>query len=190
MLDKILLRIAKTAILSKFNAEELINQNKIIKEYPFLSKKGASFVTLHYDHQLRGCIGSIIARRPLLEDIIQNSFSSAFKDPRFRPLESSEFSHLTLEISVLSEPKLIDYDNFYDLVNKVHPNIDGLILKHKSFQGTFLPQVWEQLKTPKEFLEHLSFKAGTDPSIYTKHPQIYAYQVEAIEDSFQNIETI
>ena len=190
MLDNILLRIAKTAILSKFSAEKTINKNDLIQQHPYLDKNGAAFVTLEYNHQLRGCIGSIVARRSLLEDIIHNSISAAFSDPRFRPIDTSEFSQLSLEISVLSEPKLLEYDNFNDLVKTIKPNVDGLILKHGSYQGTFLPQVWEQLKSPKEFLEHLSLKAGTSPSVYNEHPQIYVYNVDAIEDEFDNIKPI
>ena len=187
MLDLILLRIAKTSILSSFDSNYLVNKNKLLSTYPYLNEMGASFVTLHYDKNLRGCIGSIIAHRTLLDDIINNANSAAFKDPRFKPLQTDEFSHLRLEVSVLSEPKLLNYKDFDDLCNKVRPNIDGLILKYGSYQGTFLPQVWEQLPHAKLFLEHLSIKAGTTPDIYEKHPQIYTYQVDAIEEKFDEI---
>ena len=187
MIDTILLRIAKSAILNKFDKKDNFNKDELLDKYPFLGRDGAAFVTLKYEHQLRGCIGSIVAHRKLLDDVIYNAEAAAFSDPRFNPLSSDELSHLNLEVSVLSEPKILEYDDFDDLVKKLRPNIDGLILQHGSYQGTFLPQVWEQLPTSKEFLEHLSMKAGSNPSIYKQHPTIYTYQVDAIEERFDEI---
>jgi len=187
MLDPILLSIAKNAILSRFSAEYLPDREEILKNFPFLNKDGASFVTLNYDNSLRGCIGSIVSHRILYDDIVNNAISAAFNDPRFTPLDSSELSHLNLEVSVLSRPEIVEYKDYDDLVKKVRPNIDGLILKHGSYQGTFLPQVWSQLPTSKEFLEHLSMKAGANPSIYKENPTIYRYSVDSIEKSFEEI---
>ena len=187
MLDAILLQIAKTAILNKFDKKYVINKEDILSEYPYLSEKGAAFVTLNYNKQLRGCIGSIIAHQSLLDDIIHNAVSAAFSDPRFQPLNAEELSGLNLEVSVLSEPKLLEYQDFEDLKQKIHPNIDGLILKYGQYQGTFLPQVWEQLPKPEQFLEHLSYKANANPSIYEHHPDIYTYQVNAIKRNFNEI---
>ena len=190
MLDPVVLKVAKSSIIAHFTNNLTINKISLLNNYPFLNKNGAAFVTLHYDKELRGCIGSIIAHRTLLEDIIHNAFSCAFHDPRFQSLSEDEFSHLTLEVSVLSEPKLLEYSDFEDLVQKIRPNIDGLILKHGSYQGTFLPQVWEQIPDSKLFLDHLSMKAGSNPEIYNNHPEIYTYQVEAIEKKFDEIEPI
>ncbi len=189
MLDSILLSIAKTSILSKFDSNYTINREKLVSDYPYLKEDGASFVTLHYDENLRGCIGSIIAHRTLLDDILDNAISAGFKDPRFNQLTSDELSHITLEVSVLTPPKPLNYTDFDDLVQKVRPHIDGLILKHGIYQGTFLPQVWEQLPKAKDFLEHLSMKAGSNPAIYYEHPEIYTYQVDAIEERFEEIST-
>ncbi len=187
MLDSILLRIAKNSILHEFNGSYTFDKNKLIDEYPFLKKDGASFVTLKYDGHLRGCIGSIVAHRSLLDDVSSNAVSAAFHDPRFHQLNENEFPHILVEVSVLSEPKLLEYEDFDDLLKKVEPDIDGLILKHNGHQGTFLPQVWEQLHSPKEFLGHLSMKAGLNPSVYAEHPTIYRYRVEAIEGKFDEI---
>jgi AmmeMemoRadiSam system protein A len=188
MLDPILLRIAKTAILSKFDPKYTIDKERLIEEYPYLAKPGAAFVTLNKAKNLRGCIGSIIAHQSLLDDIIQNAQSAAFSDPRFNPLRPEEIDDtLTLEVSVLSEPERIEYSDFEDLKRKIVPHKDGLILKYGQYQGTFLPQVWEQLPTPEQFLEHLSYKAGANPSIYSLHPEIYRYRVEHIEDRFNEI---
>ena len=188
MLDPVLLRIAKTAILSKFDPKYTIDKESLLKRYPFLAKPGAAFVTLNKEKNLRGCIGSIIAHRTLLDDIIHNAKSAAFSDPRFNPLEPGELDEsLTLEVSVLSEPQRVEYGDYEDLKRKIVPQKDGLILKYGQYQGTFLPQVWEQLPTSEQFLEHLSYKAGANPSIYALHPEIYRYRVEHIEDRFDEI---
>ena len=187
MLDSILLRIAKSAILSQFDDEPIIDKEKILNQYPYLKDDGAVFVTLKNEHDLRGCIGSLVAHRTLYDDITHNAVSAGFSDPRFESLTKDELSYLTLEVSVLSKPELLEYKDYDDLLHKVKPNIDGLILKHGVFNGTFLPQVWEQLPTPKLFLEHLSMKAGSYPSIFEEHPTIYRYSVDAIEERFDEI---
>ncbi|MFA6190742.1 MAG: AmmeMemoRadiSam system protein A [Sulfurimonas sp.] len=190
MLNNILLQIAKSAILSKFDGGSNLDRESLFHKYPFLKKHGAVFVTLNYDNQLRGCIGSIAPYRTLLDDVLHNAVSAAFGDPRFTPLSSRELENLTLEVSVLSEPTILEYKDYDDLLKKVKPFVDGLILKHGSYQGTFLPQVWEQLPRPEQFLEHLSMKAGANPSIYALHPTIYRYEVEHIKDNFKNIKGV
>lgn len=187
MLNKVLLKIAKSSIISQLDSSHKIDKEELVRDFPYLAKNGAAFVTLHADDKLRGCIGSIIAHQSLLDDIIANARSAAFRDPRFEPLSASELSHIKLEVSVLTEPELVEYEDYSDLLTKVKPKFDGLILKHGRFQGTFLPQVWEELASPKKFLEHLSMKAGANPSIYEEHPTIYRYNVEAIEENFDEI---
>ncbi len=187
MVDSILLKIAKTAILRKFDNDYILDEKALLDEYPFLSQEGAVFVTLKYNNDLRGCIGSIIAHRRLLDDLIHNAISAGFRDPRFNALTADELPQLSLEVSVLSKAEILQYKDYDDLLTKVQPNIDGLIIEHGRFQGTFLPQVWEQLPTPKLFLEHLSTKAGATPAIYNEHPTIYRYGVEHIEENFDEI---
>lgn len=190
MLNNILLQIAKSAILSRFEGENILDKDLLLKEFPFLQEKRAVFVTLNYNQQLRGCIGSITPYRSLLEDVIHNAISAAFSDPRFAPLSSRELDNLTLEVSVLSQPKILEYSDYEDLLKKVRPFVDGLILHHGAYQGTFLPQVWEQLPHAEQFLQHLSMKAGANPSIYAQHPTIYRYEVEHIKDNFKNIKGV
>jgi AmmeMemoRadiSam system protein A len=187
MIDEIVLRVAKSAILSRLDSSYSFDKKAVEDKYLFLKDKGASFVTLKYDASLRGCIGSIIAHRTLLEDIINNAISAAFKDPRFEPISKEELSHLNLEISILTPPEILEYDDYEDLLKKVTPFKDGLILNYGSYQGTFLPQVWDELNSPDLFLEHLSYKAGANPSVYAYHPAIYRYRVEAIEENFDEI---
>jgi hypothetical protein len=190
MLDAILLRIAKSAILDKLDDKQRVDVESLIKKYPFLDKDAAVFVTLKFDDNLRGCIGSIIPHKKLIEDIIHNAISAGFDDPRFKAISEEELSHLSLEVSVLSEPKILEYEDYDDLQKKVRPNIDGLILKHGIYQGTFLPQVWEQLPRAKQFLEHLSMKAGANESVYSEHPTVYRYEVEHIQERFDKVEEL
>ena len=187
MLDKVLLQIAKNSILSKFDLNYFVNSNSILHKYDFLNELGACFVTLHLNGRLRGCIGSIVAHRKLIDDISLNAVSAAFNDPRFSPLRLEELVNLELEVSILSSPEALDYTDFDDLVSKIRPKADGLIFNFKNYRGTFLPQVWDQLPDSREFLEHLAYKAGTNPSIYEEHPYIYRYQVEAISEKFNAI---
>ncbi len=187
MLDFVLLQIAKHAILEEFSSAYDFDKEKLLVDYPFLKKDAATFVTLEYDHHLRGCIGSLIAHRFLFDDIFQNAKSAAFHDPRFHPLHERELSHINIEVSVLSEPEIIEYKDFNDLLTKVEPELDGLVFKHKGHQGTFLPQVWKELKSPKVFLEHLSIKAGLSPFVYEEHPDIFRYRVQAINEDFDKI---
>lgn len=190
MLDPVLLRIAKNAIFFKFDQSYVYDENKLLEAYPFLNERAATFVTLEHDHHLRGCIGSVIAHRTLYEDVVKNAVAAAFEDPRFHPLNEKELSHISIEVSLLSEPELLEYDDFRDLLLKVEPFIDGIIFQHKGHHATFLPQVWEQLRSPKEFLEHLCVKAGLSPSVYDEHPVIYRYRVEAIKENLENIPTL
>lgn len=187
MIDEIVLRVAKSAILSEFDSSYSFDKKALQQKYPFLKEQGACFITLEYETKLRGCIGSIIARRTLLEDIIGNAISAAFQDPRFKPLSKEELADINLEVSILTQPEILEYDDYEDLLKKVTPFKDGLILNHGSYQGTFLPQVWDELRDADLFLEHLSHKAGANPSIYAYHPSIYRYRVEAIKENFNEI---
>lgn len=190
MLDSILLRIAKTSILQKFSGDFAVPRGAVLKQYPQFKEMGATFVTLKTGGSLRGCIGSVIAHQPLIDDLIQNAQSAAFKDPRFSPLTPDELSTLTIEVSVLTKPQLLIYKDYRDLIQKITPHQDGLILQYRHYKGTFLPQVWEQLPDPHQFLEHLAYKANANPSIYEHRPDIYLYRVEAIEEAFDAIQPL
>lgn len=176
------IQIAREAIQSSFD-KHTIDKYLILEQYPQMSMKKASFVTLTLNGHLRGCIGSLIAHRPLIDDLISNAQSAAFHDPRFAPLTPQEFTHTKIEISLLSEPKHIDYIDKADLKSKIHVNEDGVILQlGDNHQATFLPQVWEELKDFESFFSHLGMKAGigNDPIVY--HPNIFIYQVEKIKE--------
>jgi AmmeMemoRadiSam system protein A len=180
MKKELLLEIAKSAILNEFTKKEL-NRDAILKKYPELGEKGAVFVTLKKGGDLRGCIGSLIAYRSLLEDIISNAKASAFHDPRFKPLDRGELSQIDIEISILSPYKMVMYRDKEDLKRKIRPNIDGVILKLGTYQATFLPQVWETLPDFDLFFANLCRKAGVESlDCLDKQPTIFVYQVEKV----------
>ncbi len=127
---------------------------------PPLQAPGACFVTLKRGGMLRGCVGSPSAVKPLVEDLAQNAFSAAFRDPRFPPLEARERADLTVSVSVLSQTEPIASDSEAQLLDTLRPGVDGLIISDGRCRALYLPAVWETLPEPAEFLHHLKRKAG------------------------------
>ena len=155
-----------------------------------LSAPGAAFVTLRTQHgDLRGCIGSLEARRPLVEDVRENAIAAALRDPRFPPVKAAELDNLVVEVSVLTAPEPLDFDGPDDLLRKLRPNVDGdragpgVLIERGWNRATFLPQVWEQLPSPEEFLGNLCYKAGLPPNAW-RWPdlKVSIYQVEKFEE--------
>ena len=184
MIEQILLDLASKSIEDKLNNQNAIKRDVLIDEYPSLLEKRASFVTLNLNKNLRGCIGSLMPHRPLIDDIIHNAYSAGFEDPRFQPVTKEEFKNIEIEISLLSLPKELIYDDVYDLKSKIRVGIDGVILKHSVNnsvqQATFLPQVWDQLPTFEVFFAHLVQKARLNIDCLDSHPQIFTYQAQKI----------
>ena len=181
-MKKILLKIARASILEEFEGKKLINRDELIREYPFLAEERATFVTLKIDGNLRGCIGSILPRMPLIDDVIYNAKQAAFADPRFPPLTPQEYEKIHIEVSILTIPKKLEYEDINDLRQKIRPNIDGVILSLGEYQATFLPSVWEELPNFDIFFGHLCMKAGMSGDCLKYHPIIYTYQAEIIEE--------
>lgn len=138
----------------------------------------ASFVTINLNGRLRGCIGSLVAYRPLAEDIASNAQSAAFKDPRFAPLKMSEFKDIEIHISVLSQPEPLQVDSREDLLQKIKPGIDGLIIEEQGHRATYLPSVWDQLPAPEQFISELRAKAGLGRNGWSEHTRVYRYTTE------------
>jgi len=180
-MNKLLLDIAKIAILSEFDKTIKINENELLQKYPILQELRATFVTLTINGRLRGCIGSLIAHRTLLDDLIHNAKSAAFGDPRFPPLSQEEFSFVSVEISLLSTPVEVHYTDKNDLKTKIQKGIDGVILKSGYHQATFLPQVWESLSEFDDFFGALCQKAGLNGNCLDSKPTIFKYGVEKIK---------
>lgn len=174
-------QIAKNAIRSHFT-ERLIDKDEWLERCPELSAQGATFVTLTIHGHLRGCIGSIIAHRSLIEDLMHNAISAAFHDPRFPPLSRDELEEVDVEVSLLTPPLEVTYKDASELSRIIRPKIDGVILRLGHYQATFLPQVWEELPDFHSFFSHLGLKAGIGSNPLSYHPDIYTYQVEKYKE--------
>ncbi len=155
-----------------------------LKEYPpALQEIGASFVTLTIKGQLRGCIGSLEAHVPLVEDVRAHAIHAAFEDYRFPSVKAEEVKKISIEISRLTPPEPLVYEHPTDLPGLLHPQVDGVILKDGSRRATFLPQVWEQLPDPKMFLGHLCEKMGSSKRLWElKLLEVFIYHVEEFHE--------
>lgn len=148
---------------------------------PELKTPRATFVTLQKQGELRGCIGSLEAARPLAEDIADNAYAAAFQDPRFQPLREGELEGLEIHLSLLTPSEPMAFTSEQDLLDQLQSGTDGVILAEGSRRGTFLPSVWKQLPTPKQFLEHLKLKAGLPASYWSDSIKAWRYRTEVIE---------
>jgi AmmeMemoRadiSam system protein A len=150
---------------------------------PKLRQPGVVFVTLTIEGQLRGCVGALEAYQPLIEDVREHTVAAALKDFRFTPVTSDEIPRISIEISRLTPAEPLDYDGPEDLLLKLRPNIDGVVLKDGPRRATFLPQVWEKLPSPVMFLEHLCQKMGASPNLWRqKKLEVLTYQVEEFHE--------
>ena len=147
---------------------------------PIFDELGACFVTLEMDGLLRGCIGSIVAYEPLLDNLIKNAYNSAFSDPRFPPVSEEEFLKIELKVSILSSPVKINFKDENDLLNQIVPFVDGLIIKDGRYQAVYLPSVWEQLPDKKDFLDSLKQKAGLSRSYFSETFEAFRFCTEYI----------
>jgi AmmeMemoRadiSam system protein A len=145
-----------------------------------LTAPGASFVSLHRRGALRGCMGSLEARRPLAEDVAGNARAAAFLDPRFPPVAPEELAELELEISVLGPARPLPAASEAELLAALRPGVDGLVLCEGGRRATYLPSVWTQLPDPAEFVRQLKRKAGLPPDYWSPRLRFDRYEVESI----------
>jgi len=144
----------------------------------WLHQPGATFVTLTKNKELRGCIGSLEARLPLIEDVQNNAVAAAFHDPRFDPLTESEYAEISIEVSLLGTPEPLNFTYEDEALSQLVPDRDGVILEMGHHRATFLPQVWSQLPIPSEFLAHLKNKAGLPPDYWSDELHLSRYTVQ------------
>jgi AmmeMemoRadiSam system protein A len=169
-----LLEVARRSIAHALEHGDQIPLN--IEDYPEpLRQPRATFVTLHLNGELRGCIGTLEAHQPLVLDVAQNAYSAAFSDPRFLPVTAAESTQLEIHISILNPAQEIHFTSQRDLIGQLQPGVDGLILQEGLRRGTFLPSVWEQLPRPEEFFAHLKLKAGLPPDYWSPELQVWRY---------------
>jgi len=147
---------------------------------PKLREERVSFVTLKIQGQLRGCMGALVATRPLISDVAIHAYAAAFSDPRFASLQSSELPQLDVHISVLTVPEPMAFTSEADLIRQLQPGVDGLIIKDGWYRGTFLPAVWEALPEPQEFVRQLKHKAGLPMNHWSDSLTIQRYTAESI----------
>jgi AmmeMemoRadiSam system protein A len=155
-----------------------------LDDYPQrLRQPGVTFVTLTIDGMLRGCVGALDAYQPLIEDVREHALAAALEDFRFPPVQPDELEKISIEISRLTTPRPLDYDDPDDLLNKLHPGVDGVVLKDGLRRATFLPQVWEKLPFPVTFLEHLCQKMGGPADLWRQRLlEVLIYQVEEFHE--------
>ena len=148
-------------------------------EEPWLRESRATFVTLMQGDELRGCVGALEAQRPLAEDVAENARAAAFEDARFTPMTRDEFARTDIEVSLLSTPKRLAFEGHADLIGRLRPGVDGIILEQseEGKHATFLPQVWEGLPDPEQFIAHLKQKAGIAQSVDIRRCRVKRYSV-------------
>jgi AmmeMemoRadiSam system protein A len=169
----VLLRLARGAI-----HEALGLQGLCCDDAGWLNEPGASFITLTRAGKLRGCIGTIEAKRPLGEDVRSNAVAAATRDPRFDPLESSELFDLSVEVTVLSPLQRLLFTSEEEAILQIRPQIDGLVLSFRDRRGTFLPQLWEHVRTTEEFLAQLKKKTGLPSNFWDPEICLHRFTVE------------
>lgn len=177
-----LLRMAREAMEYAVRAKKLppLNSSKLSST---LREQGASFVTLTIRGQLRGCIGALEAYQPLADDVREHAIAAALEDPRFPPVSEDELSRIQIEVSRLTRPVPLEYTDANDLISKLRPHVDGVILRDGFHRATFLPQVWEKIPDPSKFLDNLCYKMGVSDNLWrNKHLDVLVYQVEEFHE--------
>jgi AmmeMemoRadiSam system protein A len=149
----------------------------------WLKELGACFITLTQQGDLRGCIGSLEARRPLLQDVKANAYAAAFRDPRFSPLTLGELDYTEVEVSLLSPMQPISFCDEREALAQLRPGIDGVVFEFGAYRSTFLPQVWEQLPECGIFMAHLKRKAGLPPDFWAEEVKLSCYTVSKWKES-------
>ena len=180
---KFLLNIARDAIDRRINNKPQIVQELVEDLSPALLAPGASFVTLTKHGQLRGCVGALEPRLPLYRDIYEHAVAAATMDYRFPPVQPNELDHIQIEISRLTVPEKLEYKDPDDLITKLIPFRDGVVIHHGTKRATFLPQVWKKIPDPNLFLDHLCQKLGCEAGIWKcTHLDVFVYQVEEFNE--------
>lgn len=168
-----LLAIARNAIEKHFGRSA-----RTAISHPLLAIPAATFVTLTQKGELRGCIGSLEAYRPLALDVAENAVAAAFRDPRFSPLGEDELPRTRVEVSLLDTPDAIEFKDEADALAQLRPGLDGVILTHGNRRATFLPQVWESLPEPQRFMSQLKLKAGLPAYFWDEDIALARYGVQ------------
>lgn len=175
-----LLRVAGWSIQHGLRHRQALSVNPL--DYsPALRERRATFVTLHLAGQLRGCIGTLEATRPLVEDVAYHAHAAAFHDPRFDPVTADEAHRLEIDISILSPPRPLACASEEDLLEQLVPGVHGVILEDGDRRATFLPAVWQTLPDKRQFLDHLRAKAGLPARHWSDTTRVLLYTAQTVK---------
>jgi len=181
-----LVRLARATIAERLTHPMTNDNHRAMQtdlQAPVFASRCGVFVTLKIKGILRGCIGSLTSSEPLVENVRRNALNAAFQDPRFPPLDPEELAQIVIEVSVLTPPETLTYSGSDDLVSRLRPGIDGVILRKGSASATFLPQVWKQLPRIQDFLSHLCLKAGLAAQAWREdNLRVEIYQAQYFEE--------
>lgn len=172
-----LLSIARGAL-----AEKLLGEKQALPKAAWLKKPGAAFVTLRTKNRLRGCIGTVIPYRSLVDDVRQNAVAAATRDGRFSPLQRRELERTSIEVSELSPLERIECSTERELLENIMPQTHGLVMESDSGRSTFLPSVWESIPDPSDFLRQLKIKAGMAPQCWPADLKVWRYSARKWTD--------
>jgi AmmeMemoRadiSam system protein A len=174
----VLLPLARAAIVHEMGRSQSADDSA-----PWLREQGACFVTLTQYGELRGCIGTLEAHRPLLADVRANAVAAAMRDPRFAPLSARELERTEVEVSLLSPMQAMDFAGEAEALAQLRPGVDGVVFAYGTRRSTFLPQVWEQLPDVAEFMAHLKRKAGLPADFWHTEVRLLRYTVAKWKES-------
>ena len=177
-----LLSLARQSIENSIHGEQ-VPPLELDTLSPLLRELGACFVTLTYRGYLRGCVGALEPYQSLAEDVREHAVAAAFQDYRFPPVQAEEINDIEIEISYLTRPEILKYEDPAELPKILRPNIDGVVIRDGMRRATFLPQVWEKIPDPEEFLEELCMKMGSPTDLWRrKKLDAMTYQVEEFHE--------
>ena len=183
---QLLVKLARIAIMNKIAGKSTDFESETLalglQSESFQAHCG-TFVTLKIQGQLRGCIGNLTSTESVLDGVKRNAVNAAFHDPRFSSLSAAELDRTEIEVSILTEPLPLEYLDSRELIQKLSVNVDGVIIRKGHSSATFLPQVWEQLPQPEDFLTHLCLKAGMPADAWKSSGlEVLTYQVQYFEE--------
>ena len=170
--------------LTRLVIQSTFDKSEVTINYPqVFDEMGACFVTLEKNNVLRGCIGSILAHQPLINDIVQHAKDAAFNDSRFVPVTAEELGYIKVAVSLLGNPIKMNFTSEEDLLNKITPNVDGVIIKDGNLQAVYLPSVWNEIPDKREFLNSLKVKAGMQPTYFSPTFEAFKFNTTHIKEA-------
>ncbi len=178
--EQTLLHVARAAI-----AEELGFLSDNLPRPAWMEEPGATFVTLTLHGRLRGCIGSLEATQPLIDDVRQNAVAAAFRDPRFAPLTLDEFAEVIIDVALLSKPELIRFSSEADAASQLNPGLDGVTLEYGGNRASFLPHAWADSPDPQVFLALLKEQAGLADDFWSDEIKLSHFTVRSWREGGQ-----